>query len=389
MADPSQENRSLPATPRKIEKAREEGQVARSRDLAHLAALGGGVGLIGAFAPQITAVLARALGDGLRFDAAVLREAPAMVDRLAVAGGWFALALLPIGGLSVALALGAGVLAGGWNFTWKALEPRPEKLDPIAGLKRLLSAQQLGDTLKACLLALFLGAAGGLHLYAHVAEYGSLLTLPLPQALVAAGELVRSGLLAMAAVLLLFALVDVPLQRQLLLRRLRMSIEELKKEMRDVEGNTEVKGKMRARMREIVNRRMLAAVPRADLVVMNPTHYAVALSYDEAKMAAPRVVAKGADLLALKIRDVARDAKVPVLEAPPLARALYAHCDVDQEVPARLFAAVAQVLAWVYGLRDAAAAGRALLAPAPVPQVPDDMDPLSRRAGAAPEGAAA
>jgi flagellar biosynthetic protein FlhB len=289
------------------------------------------------------------------------------------------------------MALGAGVLAGGWNFTWKALEPKLEKLDPIAGLKRLFSAQHLGDTLKACLLAVLLGAAGAFYLWAQGAGFGVLLALPLPQALAAAGETLRTGLLILAAVLLVFALVDVPLQRQLLLRRLRMSVEELKKEMRDVEGNAEVKGKMRLRMREIVNRRMLAAVPRADLVVMNPTHYAVALAYDEAKMAAPRVVAKGADLLALKIRDLARDAKVPVLEAPPLARALYAHCDVDQEVPARLFAAVAQVLAWVYGLRDAVAAGRPHLAPPPVPAVPEDMDPLAARpaAGAAAEGAAA
>jgi flagellar biosynthetic protein FlhB len=178
-------------------------------------------------------------------------------------------------------------------------------------------------------------------------------------------------------VLAAFALVDVPLQRQMLLRRLRMNVEELKKEMRDVEGNTEVKAKMKLRMREIVSRRMLAAVPRADLVVMNPTHYAVALRYDEARMAAPRVVAKGADLLALRIRDLAREHKVPVLQAPPLARALYAHCDVDQEVPARLFSAVAQVLAWVYQLRDAVAAGRAHAAPAPVPDVPADMDPLA------------
>ena len=166
-----------------------------------------------------------------------------------------------------------------------------------------------------------------------------------------------------------------------------MSVEELKKEMRDVEGNTEVKGKMKLRMRELANRRMLAAVPRADLVVMNPTHYAVALKYEEAKMAAPRVVAKGADLLALRIRDLAQESKVPVLQAPPLARALYAHCDVDQEVPARLFGAVAQVLAWVYGLRDALAAGRAHNAPMPVPEVPADMDPLSPGAANAADAA--
>jgi flagellar biosynthetic protein FlhB len=134
---------------------------------------------------------------------------------------------------------------------------------------------------------------------------------------------------------------------------------------------------MKLRMREIVGRRMLAAVPRADLVVMNPTHYAVALKYDEATMAAPRVVAKGAELLALRIRDLAREHRVPVLQAAPLARALYAHCDLDQEVPARLFSAVAQVLAWVYQLRDAAVAGRPYTAPAPVPAVPPDMEPLA------------
>jgi flagellar biosynthetic protein FlhB len=394
MAEASQDNRTLPATPRKIERAREEGQVARSRDLGHLAALGVAVGLIGVFAPEITGAFSQAMADGLRFDVNHVREAPAMLDRLVAMSGWLLLALLPIGLISVAMALAAGVLAGGWNFTWKALEPKLEKLDPIAGIKRLFSAQQLADTLKACLLALLLGLLGGLYLAGPGSAVGTLLAMPLPQALVAAGELIRSGLLLLTALLLAFALVDVPLQRQLLLRRLRMNIEELKKEMRDVEGNAEVKGKMRLRMREIVNRRMLAAVPRADLVVMNPTHYAVALAYDESKMAAPRVVAKGADLLALKIRDIARDAKVPVLEAPPLARALYAHCDIDHEVPARLFAAVAQVLAWVYGLRDAVAAGKPHLAPPPVPAVPEDMDPLAGRPAGAegtegPEGTAA
>ena len=130
----------------------------------------------------------------------------------------------------------------------------------------------------------------------------------------------------------------------------------------------------------MVNRRMLAAVPRADLVVMNPTHYAVALKYDEAKMAAPRVVAKGADLLALRIRDLARDAKVPVLQAPPLARALYAHTEVDQEIPARLFGAVAQVLAWVYQLRDAMAAGRPLPGRAPAARGARRHGPAATRA---------
>jgi flagellar biosynthetic protein FlhB len=207
--------------------------------------------------------------------------------------------------------------------------------------------------------------------------------MPLPTALATGGELILGGLLLLAAVMAAFALVDVPLQRQLLLRRLRMSVEELKKEFKEMEGNAEVKGRQRQRMRELSSRRMLAAVPLADLVVMNPTHFAVALRYDEAKMAAPRVVAKGADLLALKIRDVARDAKVPVLQAPPLARALYAHTEVDQEVPARLFSAVAQVLAWVYQVRDALAKGRPAPDMPPVPEVPADMDILRPAAGSA------
>ena len=207
--------------------------------------------------------------------------------------------------------------------------------------------------------------------------------MPLPQALAAAGDLLQRGLLALGVLLALFALVDVPLQRQLLARRLRMSVDELKREMRESEGNTEVKSKMRVRMRELVNRRMLTAVPRADLVVMNPTHYAVALKYDESKMSAPRVVAKGADLLALRIRDIAKESHVPVLRSPPLARALYAHTEIDHEVPARLFGAVAQVLAWVYQLRDAVAAGRPFMAAAPEPEIPADMDPLSDDAATA------
>jgi flagellar biosynthetic protein FlhB len=211
-------------------------------------------------------------------------------------------------------------------------------------------------------------------------EHAALLGLPLPAALAEGGRLVMGGLVLLLVVLALFALVDVPLQRQLLLRRLRMTVEEMKKEYKEVEGNAEVKAKLKVKMREMASRRMLAAVPKADLVVMNPTHFAVALRYDEATMAAPRVVAKGADLLALRIRDIARDAHVPVLQAPPLARALYAHCELDAEVPARLFTAVAQVLAWVYQVRDAMAAGRPAVQPAPEPEVPADLDPLNTAA---------
>jgi flagellar biosynthetic protein FlhB len=161
------------------------------------------------------------------------------------------------------------------------------------------------------------------------------------------------------------------------MQRMRMTHQEVKDEHKQSDGSPEVKARIRQRMREMARKRMLAAVPTADLVVMNPTHYAVALKYDDASMGAPRVVAKGLDLMAFKIRDLATDNKVPVLEAPPLARALYANCEVDQEVPMALYNAVAQVLAYVYQLK-AAITGKAPM-PAQMPDlvVPAELDPLT------------
>ena len=345
MAD-SPQDRNLPASQRKIDKARADGQVARSRDLGHLGAIGAGVALLAFFAPGFADATARLLQVGLRFDATLLAQPSAMVQRLGELGAQMLLLLAPLFMAVVLVAIASGVLAGGWNFTLKPLQPNFGKMNPLTGIVRVFSGSQLTDTLKACLLALLLGTVGAVYLGQHWMRHAELLAMPLPAALASGAELILGGLLLIAGVLAVFALVDVPLQRQMLMRRLRMNVEEMKKEHKDVEGNAEVKGRLKARMRELASRRMLAAVPLADLVVMNPTHYAVALKYDESSMAAPRVVAKGADLLALRIRDLAREAKVPVLQAPPLARALYTHTEVDQEIPARLFSAVAQVLAW-------------------------------------------
>ena len=263
------QDRRLPATERKTRKARAEGQVARSRDLSHFVAIGAGAALL------------------------------------------------------------AGVASGGWNFSLKALRPRFDKIDPLAGLGRMLSGRQLLNTLKSCLLALIVGAVGATYLRSNLARFADALSMPLPAALAHAGSVVLGGLLLLVLALALFAVVDVPLQRHQLATSLKMSVQEMKQEQRESEGSPETKQRQRARMRELSNRRMLAAVPRADIVVMNPTHFAVALKYDEARMSAPRVVAKGKDLLALRIRDAAQGAKVPVLQAPPLARALYAHAELD------------------------------------------------------------
>lgn len=377
------QDRRLPASERKIRKARAEGQVARSRDLSHFVAVGAGAALLAAAAPQLLSWLQATLALGLRFDAATLADAQALPQRLALLA-WPALRLvLGLGGLMVAAALLAGVASGGWNFSFQALQPKFDKMDPLAGLGRMFSGRQLLNTLKSCLLALILGAIGALYLRSNLPRFADALAMPLPAALAHAGGVVLGGLLLLVLALALFAIVDVPLQRHQLASTLKMSVQEMKQEQRESEGSPETKQRQRARMRELSNRRMLAAVPGADLVVMNPTHFAVALKYDEARMSAPRVVAKGKDLLALRIRDAAQGAKVPVLQAPPLARALYAHAELDGPVPAALFTAVAQVLAHVYQLRAHLQGTAAAPAPLPELQVPAALDPQHGETGAA------
>jgi flagellar biosynthetic protein FlhB len=377
MADGAQD-RNLPASARKIRRARGDGQVARSRDLSHFAAIAAGGALLVAFAADLGGWLQQLLAEGLRFDHHALDDPLQMVERLAVLGLRMLAVVVPIGLAMSVVAIGAGVAAGGWNWTLKPLAPKFDHLNPVSGVGRLFSKQHLTTTLKACVLALILGAIGAVYLNAHVAEFADALARPLPAAIAHSLHAVLGGLTLLVVALGVFAAIDVPLQRKLMLDRLKMSHQEVKQEHKEVEGNVEVKAKVRARMRELVKRRMLAAVPRADLVVMNPTHYAVALKYDDATMAAPRVVAKGADLLALRIRDIARDAKVPVLQAPPLARALYAHAEVDQEIPAALFSAVAQVLAYVYQLRAALAGRGAMPGDLPDLEVPAELDPHAK-----------
>jgi flagellar biosynthetic protein FlhB len=376
------QDKNLPASHRRIAKAREDGQVARSRDLAHLLPLAAGVALMAVLAPWAMRGAHQLLAEGLSFDAAAVRAPDAMLAALAAQARHMLIVVLPLGALMIALAVAAAVVAGGWNWSFKPLMPSFGKLDPLSGLGRMFSKQHLGDTLKASLLALVLGVVGAAFLAQSLARFHDALAMPLPSALSHTAQALLAGALLLLLALAVFAAVDVPLQRHLWLKRLMMSREEAKQELKELEGNLEVKAKVKARMREMAKRRMLANVPKADLVVMNPTHYAVALKYDDATMAAPRVIAKGADLLAMRIRDLARDAKVPVLRAPPLARALYAHCEIDREVPAALFAAVAQVLAYVYQLR-AALAGKAPMPQAvPEPPIPPGFDPNEDKSAA-------
>jgi flagellar biosynthesis protein FlhB len=378
MADQDAQDRNLPASAKKIQRSRAEGQLPRSRDLPHFAMLVSGGALLSATAPQALDWLQKMLQHGLRFDAQLLQRPGFMGERLGELTLQALMFLLPFCGMLMLVAVAANVAAGGWNWTMKPLTPRFEHLNPLQGLARLFQWQHLGQALKAVLLALLLGGVGAMVLKDRIAGYVGIMSVPLPSAIAYAGQQLMQGLALLGLALALFAVIDVPLQRHLYLKRLRMSREEAKQEMKEIEGNLEMKGKMRARMREMAKRRMMAAVPTADLVVMNPTHYAVALKYEEGSMAAPKVVAKGTDLLAFRIRDLAKDSKVPVLQSPMLARALYAHAEVDREIPAALFAAVAQVLAYVYQLKAAMAGRGQAPTQMPDPQVPPELDPHNK-----------
>lgn len=379
MADEqSSQDRQLPASERKLRRAREDGQVVRSRDLGHFAAVLAGGAVVAVLAPMIAARMQELLAAGLRFDARTVASPEMMIERLSLFGGVLLLAVVPLGLMVALAAVAAAVISGGWNMTFKPLMPAFSKINPVSGIGRLFSKQHLIETLKVTALSLVLGGIGAWYLSRHWPDFVAALAQPLPTGLGQVGQALMDGLKLLVLAMAIFALIDWPLQRHLHLSKLKMSRQEMKDEHKETEGSPEVKGRIRQLMRQQAKKRMMAAVPTADLVVMNPTHYAVALKYEEGSMAAPRVVAKGVDLVALRIRDLAREHEVPVLEAPPLARALYAHTELEQEVPMSLYSAVAQVLAYVYQLR-AAFSGQAPM-PEQMPEivVPAELDPHNK-----------
>jgi flagellar biosynthetic protein FlhB len=375
----SGQDKNLPATARRLQKARDEGNVARSKDLVNLAVLGGGSLVFMALLPAGFDHLKTSLAQQLRFDQASLQHPQLMLERL---GGLMAEALLiylPLGLVMLALALGINFASGAWALTTQPLVPDLGRVSPLSGFGRLFSKQQLFETIKLTVMTAIVGVVAWQFLSTHLQAFGSLLMQPLEGGLGQLGQWMMLGVGLLLVVVTLFALIDFPMQKFLHGQRLRMSLEEVKREHKENEGDPHVKGKRRQRQRELAMRNSIAAVPRADLVVMNPTHYAVAIQYDDATMAAPRVIAKGTDLIAMKIRDVAKASKVPVLQSPMLARALYAHAELDGEIPSALYTAVAQVLAYVYQLKAALAGRGAMPGAMPEPQVPPELDPHFRK----------
>lgn len=371
----STQEKNLPATPRRLQKAREDGQVPRAKDLSNLAVLGGGMVLLFALVPWGYERLRQAMRLTYSFDQDLIRHPEVILEVLVLAITEALMFFLPLG-VVLALVVSLSQIAVG-SFAWSAkpLVPDISKIGIISGFKRLFSKQQLFEILKLLGITVLLAVVASVFVSTHMVEFGTLLLRPLESSLSQLGRWFMLGVGGLLAVVLLVALIDVPLQQYLHQNQLKMSLKEVKDEHKETEGNPQLKGKLRQRQREIAQGNSVSRVPAADLVVMNPTHYAVALKYDEKTMAAPHVIAKGADLIALRIRDVAKDNQVPVLQSPMLARALYAHTEIDQQVPAALFTAVAQVLAYVYRLRAALKGQGPMPGQPPEPEVPIELDP--------------
>ncbi len=381
----SSQDKQLPATERKLQKARSDGQAARSRDLSHLAILG--VGALGqlALAPWVVEYLQRALRQQLGIDAATVQATGTMLQRLQTIAGVGVLASLAFALLTSGAVLLAAVGAGGWIYSLKPITPQFNRLNPLSGFANLFSKQQLTNVSKMVLMTTILSFVAWRYMSDSVEKMAQLVLQPSPLSLGHAGQWVVSGVALLLLVVFVFAVVDVPLQAFFFKQRLKMSHEEVKQEHKESDGNPQLKGKQRQRAREIADRASITAVPKADFVVMNPTHYAVALKYDEASMGAPQVIAKGTDLLAFRIRELAQQHSVPVLQSPMLARALYAHAELEQPIPAQLYTAVAQVLAYVYRLKAALRGEGRMPDAQPDPYVPPELDPhhQPRHAGAA------
>ena len=374
----SSQEKSLPATERKLQKTRQDGQGARSRDLSHLAILGAGAACLLVLAPELMARMEWAMGQQLAFDAATVMAPGSMLKRLQdmVVVGLIASAVFAI--LTSAAALVSAIGAGGWIFSLKPITPQFSRLNPLSGFANLFSKQQMANVAKMVLMTAILSYVAWKFIGSSIESVAMLVLQPSPIAIRQLADWLTSGMSLLLLVVFLAALIDVPLQAYFFKDRLKMSHEEVKQEHKEADGNPHTKGRIRQKQREIADRASVGAVPKADFVVMNPTHYAVALKYDEKTMSAPQVISRGTDLVAMKIRDVAKAHDVPVLQSPMLARALYAHAELDQAIPATLYTAVAQVLAYVYRLK-AALRGEGRMPDSLVePFVPPELDPLNR-----------
>ena len=358
---------------KRLQDARARGQVPRSRELTNFATMIGGSATMVAIGGLLSARMSQMMRRGLAIDPQRLRDPDGMFGSLSEACMSALTVLLPVFGALIALVVLAALALGGWNFSMQAMTPDFSRLSPLAGMKRLFGlrgASELGKALLKC------AVVGGVCAAIVSSVFGDVLALAHMEPRTAIGRgagLVSWAFVWLCASLALIAMVDVPLQLFQFKRALRMTRQELRDEAKESDGRPETKQRIRQMQQTLARRRMMHKVPTADVVIVNPTHFAVALKYDPKKMRAPRVLAKGVDLVAQNIRRIAEEHRVPVFESPKLARALYRSTDLNKEIPAGLYVAVAQVLSYIFRVRTLNPTVAARVA-RPDPQVSDEYE---------------
>ena len=376
MSDDSDAEKTEPASAKRLEQAREEGDVPRSREVATFTVLmsaGAGLWMTG---EGLVRQLNSALVSGLTLDQEQIFNADVLINRVGVDIVRVMLACLPLAVAVMVVALASPLLVGGWLFSGKAFMPKFGKLNPINGIGNMFSTNALVELLKAIGKTVVVGFVTYLVVMKYKDAVIGLAIEPLKLGTVHLINMLASSFLFIVGALGLIAAIDGPYQMWHYANKLKMTRQELIQESKESDGNPQIKAKIRQLQREMARRRMMADVPTADVVVTNPTHYAVALKYSDGMRGAPKVVAKGVDEVAAKIREIAKDNKVILLEAPALARALYKHTEIGDEIPEALYAAVAEVLAYVFQLRLFSKGGGNRPDTPKKLDVPPELDPL-------------
>ncbi|MEQ1637514.1 MAG: flagellar biosynthesis protein FlhB [Methylococcales bacterium] len=373
MSEDSGQDKTEEPSSKRLADARKKGQIVRSRELNTLIMLIFSATLLMTFGVKMGDGLLKIMHDNFALNRAAIFDSSTLVSSFKSSLIEAGLLLAPlVGGLCLAAFIGPIVL-GGWNFSWDAIALNFGKLDPIKGIPRLFGPKGFVELFKALLKMTLIFIVAYLLFKRYLPEFVSLNDEPVQVAIAHTGKIMVSAFLYLSAALLLVVMLDVPYQLWTHNEQLKMTKQEVRDEAKESDGNPEVKGRIRRLQMEAAQGRMMAEVPNADVVVTNPTHFAVALKYDPETSAAPKVVAKGADLIAAQIRNLATGANVPLVASPALARALFYSTELDHEIPKGLFLAVAQVLAYVFSLKAAKVQGQKAPLPPQNIVVPDEF----------------
>jgi flagellar biosynthetic protein FlhB len=376
MAGESDLERTEAATSKQLEKARGEGDIPRSREASTcLVLLLGGSG-VWMFHDRLVAALSRLMVAAFTFERAQAFDPALLSDHLAGYCVDVLISMAPIAGLTLIAVFISPMILGGFLFNLETIIPKFSKMNPINGIGNMFSLNSLVELGKAAGKAILVGSVAWVVISGEMDAMMGLGVEALSTSPAHLGGLIWHTFIMMVGVLVVIAAIDVPYQAWKYANKLKMTKEEVKQERKESDGDPRIKGKIRQLQRAMARRRMMAEVPKADVVVTNPSHYAVALKYSESIMGAPKVVAKGSDAVALRIRELAQEHGVAIMEAPPLARALHFHAELGDEIPESLYTAVAEVLAYVFQLRAFNTTGGVYPKLPHAIAVPRELDPL-------------